>query len=139
MAFWRQKEKTQILAGDDELARWLSQICFCTHFGVQILWIIDSSNQMVVEKMAHNARISSRIDRDLKQKGEAILAELGIKPSQAISMFYAQIVRQKKLPLDLRIPNDETIEAIEEMADLQARKGLKRFGTVKKLMDDLNS
>ncbi len=69
---------------------------------------------MTTAIMTQDARISSRIDPDLKKKSEAILAELGIKPSQAITMFYTQIVRQRGLPLDLKIPNDETIAALAE-------------------------
>jgi len=64
--------------------------------------------------MTQDARISSRIDPDLKKKSEAILAEIGIKPSQAITMFYTQIVRQRGLPLELKIPNEETLEALNE-------------------------
>ncbi len=80
------------------------------------------------------ARISSRINSDLKSKGDAILSELGIKPSQAISMFYTQIVRQRGLPLDLKIPNEETIAALNE--DVSAYP---RFETIDDLMTDLNS
>ena len=69
---------------------------------------------MIAKNMTQDARISSRIDPDLKKKSEAILAEIGIKPSQAITMFYKQIVRQRGLPLDLHIPNDETIKALDE-------------------------
>ncbi len=42
--------------------------------------------------MTQDARISSRIDPELKRKSEAILAEIGVKPSQAITMFYTQIL-----------------------------------------------
>jgi len=64
--------------------------------------------------MSVDARISSRIDSKLKAAADAILSELGIKPSQAISMFYSQIVRQRGLPLELKLPNEETIQALEE-------------------------
>lgn len=70
--------------------------------------------------MAHEARISSRIDSDLKKKGDSILAEIGVKPSQAITMFYKQIVRQRGLPFETRIPNEETIKAMQE--DLSSKK-----------------
>jgi len=89
--------------------------------------------------MAQEARISSRIDADLKTEAEAILEELGVKPSQAITMFYTQIKRQRGLPLDLKIPNAETIAAIEEVRDPKRRKDLKSFSNVKELMDDLKS
>ncbi|MBL4745908.1 MAG: type II toxin-antitoxin system RelB/DinJ family antitoxin [Flavobacteriaceae bacterium] len=84
--------------------------------------------------MAQEARISSRIDRDLKDESEAILAELGIKPSQAISMFYTQIVRQRGLPLELKIPNEETVSAMQEVMD-----DTRTFDSVDDLMADLHS
>ncbi len=60
------------------------------------------------------ARISSRIDASLKKQADSILAELGIKPSQAISLFYAQIVKHRGIPFELKIPNDETLAAMQE-------------------------
>jgi len=89
--------------------------------------------------MTQDARISSRIDRDLKEQAEAILAELGIKSSQAISMFYAQIVSHRGIPFELKVPNEETIAAVEELMDPIARKKAKRSTSVKGLMVDLNS
>ncbi len=77
-------------------------------------YIVRIQLSMIAKNMTQDARISSRIDPDLKKKSEAILAEIGIKPSQAITMFYKQIVRQRGLPLDLHIPNDETIKALDE-------------------------
>jgi len=83
--------------------------------------------------MAQEARISSRIDRDLKTKSEAILAELGIRPSQAITMFYTQIIRQRGLPLELKIPNDETIAAMNENLS-----NAKRYNSAQALFDDMD-
>ena len=84
--------------------------------------------------MTQEAQISSRIDPELKKQGDAILAELGINSSQAITLFYRQIVRQRGLPLAIRMPNDETIEALNE--DLSEQR---RFSSIEALMDDLQS
>lgn len=89
--------------------------------------------------MTQDARISSRIDRDLKNQAEAILSELGIKSSQAISMFYSQIVKHRGIPFELKIPNEETKAAMDELMDPDARKDAKRFTSVKDLMADLDS
>ena len=93
-----------------------------------------NNTPMAVAQMTQEARISSRINAELKRQGDSILAEIGIKPSQAITMFYNQIVRQRGLPFEARIPNDETIKALNE--DLSTKK---RFSSVEELMDDLNS
>ena len=89
--------------------------------------------------MTQDARISSRIDRDLKDQAEAILTELGIKSSQAISMFYSQIVKHRGIPFELKIPNEETIAAVEELISPKSRKNAKSFSSVKGLMSDLDS
>ena len=83
--------------------------------------------------MTQEARISSRIDAELKKQGDAILAELGINSSQAITLFYRQIVRQRGWPFASRMPNDETIEALNE--DLSEQR---RFCSIEALMDDLH-
>ena len=83
--------------------------------------------------MTQQTRISSRIDAELKKQGDSILAELGIKPSQAITLFYKQIVRQRGLPFAARIPNDETIKVLNE--DLSKQK---RFSSIEELMGDLH-
>jgi len=84
--------------------------------------------------MTQEARISTRIDKDLKTEAESLLAELGMKPSQAISMFYKQIVRQRGYPFELKVPNAETIAAMNE--DLSNSR---RYESVEALMDDLYS
>lgn len=84
--------------------------------------------------MTQDARISTRIDADLKTEGEAILSQLGIKPSQAISMFYTQIVRQRGMPLELKIPNDETIAAFgEDLSDA------KRYTNIDQMFADMDN
>lgn len=93
---------------------------------------------MVTTQVTQEARISSRIDANLKRQGEAILAEIGIKPSQAISIFYAQLVRQRGFPFELKVPNKETLEAIEEMRDPVRRAKLPTYKNVADLMKSLD-
>lgn len=54
-------------------------------------------------------------------------------------MLYKQIVSQHGLPFEIRIPNNQTIEAIQELKDPETRKNLKRFSSVEELMSDLDS
>lgn len=54
--------------------------------------------------MANTTAVYARIDTGLKDNAEAILAQLGITPSSAITMLYSQIVLQKGIPFDLRLP-----------------------------------
>jgi addiction module RelB/DinJ family antitoxin len=54
--------------------------------------------------MANTSAVYARIDTGLKENAEGILAQLGISPSSAIQMLYSQIVLQKGMPFDLRLP-----------------------------------
>lgn len=50
------------------------------------------------------AQIRVRTDPDLKRAAEKILAQLGLTPSAAITLFYKQIVQHRALPLTLALP-----------------------------------
>jgi len=68
--------------------------------------------------MSKSAYIRARIEPELKVEAEAIFTELGMTPTQVISMLYKQVIRKHEIPLDLDLPNRKTAKAIEE-----ARKG----------------
>lgn len=55
--------------------------------------------------MANTSAIYARIDTNLKKNAEGILSQLGISPSSAIQMLYSQIVLNKGIPFDLRLPS----------------------------------
>lgn len=61
-----------------------------------------------------SAFIRARVEPKLKIHAEHILDELGITPTQAINMLYKRIARDHEWPLELKIPNDETRQALEE-------------------------
>lgn len=54
--------------------------------------------------MAKSANLYARIEPDLKEQAESILAALGIPASNAITMFYRQIVLNKGLPFEVKLP-----------------------------------
>ncbi len=56
----------------------------------------------------------ARMDDSLKEKAEAVLDSIGITPSEAIRMFYRQIVNREEFPLELRVPNKTTLASFEE-------------------------
>ncbi len=58
------------------------------------------------------AVIHARIDPDTKNEAETVLRRLGITPTEAIRIFYAQITLQNGLPFDVKIPNDLTVATL---------------------------
>lgn len=55
--------------------------------------------------MANTSAVYARIDTGLKENAEGILSRLGITPTSAIQMLYSQIVLQRGLPFELRLPD----------------------------------
>ena len=49
------------------------------------------------------ANVSFRMDDTLKRQTEAVLDQLGLNMTTAMTMFAKTIVREQRLPLDLRI------------------------------------
>ena len=54
--------------------------------------------------MANTSAVYARIDTGLKENAEGILSKLGISPTSAIQMLYSQIVLQRGMPFELRLP-----------------------------------
>lgn len=54
--------------------------------------------------MANTTTVSARIDKELKENAENILSKLGISSSSAIQMLYSQIVLQRGIPFELKLP-----------------------------------
>jgi DNA-damage-inducible protein J len=88
--------------------------------------------------MAADSLLQTRIDKELKKEAVAILAEIGLTPSDAVRVMMRSIVRERTFPLDLFAPNEETKAAMLESLD--AKPGdLPSFFTVEELMADLNA
>lgn len=54
--------------------------------------------------MAKTANLYARIEPDVKEQAESILAALGIPVSNAINMFYKQIILQRGIPFEIKLP-----------------------------------
>jgi len=61
-----------------------------------------------------NDEVKAKIEPDLKFEVGKILEELGINHSEAIRIFYKQVKIHHGIPFDLRIPNSETLKAMQD-------------------------
>jgi len=84
--------------------------------------------------MAKTETIRARVEPELKSEAEAILKTLGLSASEAMRLFLFQVIHQRGLPFDVKIPNAKTISAIEE---LEAGSGIRVSG-IEELLDDTN-
>jgi len=62
----------------------------------------------------HKVRTNVYLDADIKAKAQEIFKQYGIGLSDAFNMFLSQSVLERGIPFEIKIPNQETIEAIED-------------------------
>lgn len=61
--------------------------------------------------MAKTANLYARIEPDVKEQAEGILSALGIPASNAINMFYKQIILHRGLPFEVKMPASRLVDA----------------------------
>lgn len=83
--------------------------------------------------MSDSTTINVRIDVQTKSKASKILDLLGMTPSEAINLFFKQIIYTQSIPFDVKLPNKETVQAMKE---LDSGRGVK-FNSVEDLLKDL--
>ncbi len=54
--------------------------------------------------------IRSRIDSETKQEAQILLKRFGLTMSDAIRLFLHQVVLEKGLPFDIKLPDNEAAE-----------------------------
>ncbi len=60
--------------------------------------------------MAKTSNLYARIEPDVKEQAEAILSALGIPVSNAINMFYKQIILQRGIPFEMKLPASHLLD-----------------------------
>ena len=73
-----------------------------------------------------SANVYARIEPDVKEQAENILTALGIPASNAINMFYKQIILNRGLPFDVKIPTTSPVnidKISEEELNAELEKG----------------
>ena len=84
--------------------------------------------------MAKTAMIRARVEPELKQQAEKVFAKLGLSATEAIRLFYRHTALRNGLPFELRIPNEETLEAVRQM---RSGTGLSTYSSVEEMRADL--
>ncbi len=58
--------------------------------------------------------IRARTDLTTKHKAEHIFKSLGLTTTQAITVFYKQVILQHGMPFDVKIPNAKTLKVFND-------------------------
>ncbi len=61
--------------------------------------------------MARTANIFTRVEPDVKEQAESILEQLGISMSNAVGMFLKQVVLQRGIPFEMKLPQPKPLMA----------------------------
>ena len=64
--------------------------------------------------MAKSEFIRARVDESLKASTDALFSRLGLTMTDAITLFLKQCELRQGLPFEIRIPNVETQQALDE-------------------------
>ena len=80
--------------------------------------------------MAKTEMIRARVEPELKREAEELFSSLGLSTTEAITLFYKQVTLHQGLPFQVRMPNAETVEALEQARD---RRGLTEYDSLDEL------
>ncbi len=67
--------------------------------------------------MAKTEMIRARVEPDLKREAEGYFSALGLSTTEAITLFYKQVTMHRGLPFEVRVPNAETVVALQQARD----------------------
>lgn len=85
---------------------------------------------------AHTSMLHVRVDDETKAQATEALAAMGMSVSDAVRLFLRRVVVDQTFPLELKVPNAETLAAMEESRAMMATRRT-RFATADALFDDL--
>ena len=75
-----------------------------------------------------------RIDDETKVQAQQALKSMGMSVSDAVRIFLTRVVAEQAIPFDVRVPNAQTVVAMNEADEIiQAKKA--RFDTVEDLFN----
>jgi DNA-damage-inducible protein J len=86
--------------------------------------------------MAHSSMLHVRVDDEIKTRASEALAAMGLSVSDAVRILLKRVVTDQAFPLELKVPNAQTIEAMEEARAI-ANARATRFESADALIDDL--
>ena len=90
--------------------------------------------------MNESTNISLRMDRTLKRQAEELFADLGLNMTTAMTMFLRKAVITQGIPFTVsRIPNEETLAAMEEAERIARDPNVRGYTDLSELFEDLDA
>ena len=95
--------------------------------------------------MAKTINMCVRVDPELKAQAEVILEQLGMNMNGTINMFLTQIVREKRVPLNLSLNNEQNVLPDILVSKQEREKGIEGINArdlleeMKKIVSDIEA
>lgn len=77
--------------------------------------------------MARTSNVFARVEPEIKEQAEKVLDQLGISMSNAVGMFLRQVVLQKGIPFEMKLPQSAPLaygSLTKEQFDAEIEKGV---------------
>ena len=92
--------------------------------------------------MSKTSSMNIRIEPNLKKQVEEILTDLGMNISDAVTIYFKQIVLTDSIPLQIKRPkfNKETLEAIKEADEIMKHpENYKSYNNVYEMIEEIDN
>ena len=87
--------------------------------------------------MAKTSNLNVRVDPDTKAQAEELFSKFGMTVSEAVNVFLHQSIMYGGIPFELKVPNKETREALDDV--LNHRNLVGPFDNMPDLMEALEN
>jgi DNA-damage-inducible protein J len=86
--------------------------------------------------MSKTATARARVEPEVKEEAERIFGDCGLSASQAIGLFYRQVILERGLPFPIKSFNEETRRVLRE-----SERGVEvqQFDSEEALFEDLGN
>lgn len=77
--------------------------------------------------MARTSNVFASVEPEIKEQAEIVLKQLGIPMSNAVSMFLKQVVIQRGIPFEMKLPVKKPVvmnKLTKEQFDAELAKGM---------------
>lgn len=85
------------------------------------------------------ATISIRVDQTLKQKFDSLCEEFGLSATAAFNVFMRTVVREKRIPFEIRIEKDDQIRQRAMDAFNAMKAAVADSGMQEMTLDEINA
>lgn len=84
-----------------------------------------------------STNLNIRTEKEIKEKADQIFSELGLNMTTAINIFLRTAIREHGIPFSIKldIPNEATVNAIEEGRRIASDKSVESYSNI----DDLKA